>query len=133
MRSVTRGKLSVKLAVATMTAAIITLALVIGSMTRSASAAGAGGGFAISPDGSIVAAVPGVFDVSEPAGTCSPDGASGNITCQFTTAPHSGGAIVRKGVVECFVIQPDGGSFNSFDSDFVYAPSGQVTIRCNAA
>ena len=103
---------------------------VAGGYTHVAQASGSGGGIDIFPDGSLTACTPTLGCTSHPAETCIPDGSTGAFVCTFQIDSHTGGAIQQDGVAECFFIQPDGSYFTSFNSHIVYAPSGQVMVRC---
>jgi hypothetical protein len=108
----------------------LTVGLEIDGHTPQAHAAGSGGGIDMFPDGSLVACTSSIGCTQHPAGTCITDGTSNAVRCSFTLDSHSGGVIQADNVAECFFIQPDGSYFTSFDSHIVYAPSGQVNIRC---
>jgi hypothetical protein len=130
MRKLSLRRRPVQIAVGALVTVALALTVAFGGVSRMAEASGMHGGIVIYPDGSLSAFDPGVITTQQPANTCTTDGASGARTCTFTADPHTGGAIVQKGVTECFLMLPSGGYFTSFNSFVEYSPSGQVMIRC---
>lgn len=108
----------------------LAIGLLLGGAGRPAHAAGINGAIDIFPDGSLTACTPTLGCTSHPAGTCAEEGNSTAFACSFQLSPHDGGAIEQNGVAECFLIQPSGSYFTTFDSHVVYAPSGEVHVRC---